>query len=52
MFTIKMPRIIIIQLRALSSDIPLSQKGVYLFRNPLITFSYLLHVGREKKNMK
>ena len=38
--------------RALSTDIPASQKGVYLFYNPLINFLHLEHVGREKKKQK
>ena len=37
------------QPRALSSDIPASQKGVYLFYNPLINFLHLQHVGRRRK---
>ena len=37
----------IFQLRALSSDIPASQKGFYLFYNPLHHFSRRAHADRS-----
>ena len=52
MFTIKMSCIIIIQLRALFSDISPSQKGVYLTDNPLITFFKSLTCWERKKKVR